>query len=60
MRKWLNQVKKKIKVKIVNDISLNSKKTIDVNLTQCLKTKTNFDLRPPSVVIIGWFIENLN
>ena len=44
----------------MSDISLNSKKTMDVNLTQCLKTKTNFDLEPPAVLIIGWFIGYLN
>lgn len=44
---------KKTKVKIVSDISLNSEKTIHVNLNQCLKTKTNFGLKPPAIVIIG-------
>ena len=40
-------------VQIVKDISLSTQKTLTTNLDQCVKSRNNFNLKPPVIIIIN-------
>ncbi len=43
---------KKKKVHLVKDISLSTQRTLTTNLDECVKSKNNFNLKPPVIIII--------